>query len=363
MSKEVQAAAGQALMAGFHGVENPPETIANALREGRLGGVILFSRNIRPGEEGLLTLAALNEKIDRERTSGGPGPLIAVDQEGGRVRRVQDCVTPIPPMARVGATGDRELATKVGEVIANELTTLGFNLNFAPVLDIWSNPANQVIGDRAFGTCPEVVSTMAGAITVGHYLAGVVPCGKHFPGHGDTIADSHLELPILEHTIEALEKRELIPFRRAIQAGIPMLMTAHILMPDIDPEHPVTLSKRGLQGLLREELGFGGVVITDDLEMKAVADRYEVEEMIELGLAAGVDIFLICHTEDKWLRAYDHLVKLAEADGTLRRRLLQAADRVRSLKKRFIPKGPYTPPDQLLAHLANRRHMAVVDLV
>jgi len=265
-------------------------------------------------------------------------------------------------MLRVGQCKDTDLAARVGEVIASELAALGFNLNFAPVLDIWTNPDNQVIGDRAFGTTPEQVSAMAGALTVGHYTAGVCPCGKHFPGHGDTLADSHYELPVLAHDPQELRQRELLPFRRAIAAGIPMIMTAHILIPALDTVHPITLSQAGVRRMLRQEMGYKGVVISDDLEMKAIADRYEIEEVVALGLAAGIDIFLICHTEALWKRAHAALVDLGQTQPWAAQAIKEAAQRVRQLKTNYLPAQPYKPGD-LTSQLNTPEHRAVMELI
>ena len=365
--EELHLAVGQMLLVGFHGTEEPPDTIRAALTTGTVGGVILFRRNVEPGEDGLLKLAQLNAQLGACHPQGGPPPFIAVDQEGGRVMRVRGSgVTPLPPMGRVGATGDRELVAQVGEVIATEIAALGFNLNFAPVLDVFTNPENTVIGDRAFGSDPHAVAELAGAFTVGHYVAGVVPCGKHFPGHGDTVADSHHELPVVLHGPERLEEVELIPFARAVGAGIPMIMTAHILVPALDALHPMTLSEVGLKRLLRTEMGYDGVVITDDLEMNAVAERYSIEEMVELGVRAGVDIFLICHTEALWKRAYARLIELGSGDDALRARILRSAERVRRVKANILPGAPYVAPtslDALQRELNTPEHRAVIERV
>lgn len=171
---------------------------------------------------------------------------------------------------------------------------------------------------------------------LGHHTAGVLPCGKHFPGHGDTMLDSHKDLPTVEHDRERLDRVELRPFERMITADIPMLMTAHVMMPALDPEHPATLSRPIMKDLLRDELGFDGVVVSDDLEMKAVADRYGIEEMLEKGLRAGVDLFLICHTESKWRAGYEHLVDRALKDNRMLLHVIQAAERVRSLKQSYL---------------------------
>lgn len=359
-SAALQAAAGQLLVVGYQGMEAPSPAVSTALRAGHLGGVILFSRNIGPGAEGLLALAAMNEAIHRCVPYGSAWPLVAVDQEGGRVRRLREGVTLVPPMAVVGRAGSRELAARVSEVVASEVGALGFNLNFAPVLDVFTNPANTVIGDRAFGVTAEHVAEMAGAFCVGHYTMGVIPCGKHFPGHGDTVADSHFELPVLLHSTERLEAVELVPFARAVASRIPMLMTAHVLVPALEALHPMTLSPVGIGRLLRQEMGYEGVVITDDLEMKAVADRYAIEDMVELGLAAGVDIFLICHTEEKWQRAFEQLVRLAERDAGARERVMASSARVLALKRAQLPSSRYEVPSSLLAELDTAEHRAVM---
>jgi beta-N-acetylhexosaminidase len=171
---------------------------------------------------------------------------------------------------------------------------------------------------------------------LGHHTAGVIPCGKHFPGHGDTLLDSHKEMPTLKHDMERLDRVELEPFRRTIGADIPMLMTAHMMLPALDTKDPATLSEAVIDGLLRKKLGYDGVVITDDLEMKAVAERYDVDEMVRLGLRAGIDIFLICHTEAKWQQAYDTLYELATGDEDDLVKVLQAAERVRRLKRTML---------------------------
>lgn len=360
VGRSLRRAAGQLLVVGFEGQSAPSVAVASALGAGELGGVILFARNVVAGVEGLEQLASMNAAIHACVPGGEPSPLVAVDQEGGRVRRLRAGVTPIPPMATVGRAGSREVAARVSEVIAAEVGALGFNLNFAPVLDVFTNPANTVIGDRAFGQTPEVVSEMAGAFCVGHYTMGVIPCGKHFPGHGDTLADSHHELPVLHHDLARLRAVELVPFARMIASRIPMLMTAHILVPALDPVHPMTLSEVGIGRLLRQELGYGGVVVTDDLEMRAVADRYAVEEMVELGLAAGVDVFLICHTEAKWVAAFEHLVHLAERDSRWRERVLESATRVRTLKRDLLPSARYEVPVNLRAELDTEEHRAVL---
>ena len=352
MTTELREQAGQLLIAGYSGT-SLPDHVAAALAGGTIGGTIIFSRNIEsPEQVADLNTASYAAAGDR------PLPFLSIDQEGGRVQRLKEPLTRVPPMAAVGATGDADLAAKVGELLGTELEALGFNLDYAPCIDIFTNPENTVIGDRAFGTDPETVARMGGALSAGLTLSGIIPCAKHFPGHGDTLLDSHYELPRIEHDIERLRTVEIAPFARLIKARVPMIMTAHIMIPAIDTTHPVTLSKQGIGVLLRQNLRYGGVVITDDLEMKAVADRYSIEEMVTLGLRAGIDIFLICHTREKWEEAHEVLVKLGEANEHDRELIALAAGRVAALKKNFL--RPWSRPDDLLSLVGTEAHRALV---
>lgn len=359
---KLQQAVGQLLLVGFPGdAPQPPEHIRQCLAEGSIGGVILFRRNVRDIDQ----VVQLNQALHQAASSAILPPFIAVDQEGGRVVRLRDPLTKIPPMRAVGQTRSQDLIAKVSEVIATEIGAVGFNLNFAPVLDVDTNPLNPVIGDRAFSDDPERVAQAAGAFLVGHLMSGVIPCGKHFPGHGDTLVDSHLGLPVVNHDEKRLNAIELHPFRRATKAEFPMLMTAHILLPALDPDYPATLSKPIIHDLLRKKIGYQGVVITDCLEMTAVAENFEIEEMVERSLHAGVDIFLICHTEDRWRRAFNHLCKLAETDQEAHRRIFESAERVRILKEESLGSmtRPWTPETGWRDVLGHPEHRAIMERV
>lgn len=355
----LRRAAGQMLCIGFAGKDDLPLDVATALSQGTIGGVILFRRNV----ESPAQVARLNAQVHDAARSAIAPPFVAVDQEGGRVARLREPLTLIPPMRDIGNTRDTALVTDISEMMAAEISALGFNVNFAPVLDVDTNPDNPVIGDRAFSNDPDVVARMGGAFVLGHTTAGVIPCGKHFPGHGDTDTDSHLELPVIHHGEQRFEAVELVPFRKLIALKVPMLMTAHILVPALDTVHPATLSHAVMTRLLRDELGYDGVVVSDDLEMKAVADRYEVEEMVELGLRAGVDLFLICHTQALWERAYAHLVALGDNPHD-RARIIQSANRVMKLKDDFLASWPrpWTPGD-FEEVLGSSKHRALVQRV
>ena len=353
--KRIQEMAGQLIVAGFEGVTLPRPT-ADSLASGQIGGCILFRRNV----ENIGQLAALNRDIHR-RARELP-PFVAVDQEGGRVVRVVEGVTPLPPMRRVGQLDHPRRALELAEVMAAELATLGFNVNFAPVLDLDTNPDNPVIGDRSFGASPKLVSRLGAALILGHLTEGVIPCAKHFPGHGDTDTDSHHTLPVVRHCLKKLRSRELIPFEHAVERGVPMVMTAHILLSRIDADHPATLSRTVLS-ILRDELGFDGVIVSDDLEMAAVADAYPIEELVRMGLEAGVDLFLICHSPDKQAAAFEALVRLAEEDPAVLERLRQSHARVVTLKRGLLAPGPWEPDPESLAKLNCEAHRKVVEAV
>ena len=349
---QLKADAGQMLVAGFDGPSLDPGVEA-ALAAGRLGGAILFARNVEEPRQ----VAALNAEILRT-CHGGTAPFVSVDQEGGRVQRIKAPATRLPPMSLVGATEDARLAVRVGEVIGAELEAMGFNLNFAPCADVWTNPENAVIGDRAFSDNPEWVSRMAGAVMLGLTMSGIIQCAKHFPGHGDTLLDSHHALPTVEHDIERLRRVELRPFEALMRADLPMLMTAHVMIPAIDTRHPATFSENAIGELLRRKLHYGGVVVSDDLEMRAVADRYGIEEMMALGVRAGVDLYLICHTREKWEEAFESLVTLGEKSTYDRERIALSAGRIRHLKTQYI--RPWTMPDDLLSLLGTPEHEQVI---
>src|SRR6058998_1380974 len=282
--------AGQLFMVGLPGPALDRET-RRFLTEHCPGGVILFKRNIRSAEQLRQLVAAIHA------TGAGVPPLVALDHEGGRVDRLpHPPFTHFPPMALVGETGDTGLAEAVGRAMGCELRAVGIDLDFAPVLDVWSNPRNRVIGDRAFGTTPRAVVRFALAFARGLARAGVLACGKHFPGHGATVGDSHFVLPRVRRTRRELAATDLFPFARAAAAGIPALMTAHVVVPALDPRRPATVSSRICRDLLRRRLRFRGVLFSDDLEMQAMAGRRRVGRAAVEALRAGCDMLLVCQS-------------------------------------------------------------------
>jgi len=282
---------GQLLWVGFDGLRLP-DPLADQIAAGRVGGVVLFARNVRDSHQVRELTAALHACAPE-----GAPLVVAIDQEGGRVQRLRDPWTEWPTMRALGDVDDLDLTRAVGAALARELLDLGIRLDFAPVVDVDTNPANPVIGDRSFGRDPARVGRHAVALLEGLQAGHVAACAKHFPGHGDTHVDSHKDLPVLRHDLDRLRAVELPPFRAAITAGVASIMTAHVLFPELDPRRPATLSP-DLLAILREELGYSGLVFSDDLEMKAVAGRHRPADLVTGALGAGVDALLVCSEED-----------------------------------------------------------------
>lgn len=306
MPSPVRQEIGQLLIGSFTGQALPVELRALA-REFDLGGVIVFSRNLDVPEQ-VAELAFESEAL------GVALPAwVSIDQEGGRVARLREPFTRWPPMATLGRAGDEALARRFAGALAGELLAVGITLDYAPVLDIHTNPANSVIGDRALAGDAAAVARLGAVLVEALQASGLAACGKHFPGHGDTSTDSHLELPLVEHPPDRLRAVEFEPFRAAIAAGVASLMTAHILVPSLDEARPATLSPAIITRILREELGFDGVIISDDLEMKAVSARYAVADAAVAAIAAGCDAVLICSGDcDLQGRTLEALIRAVE---------------------------------------------------
>ncbi|MGI4790267.1 MAG: beta-N-acetylhexosaminidase [Janthinobacterium lividum] len=300
-----------------------------------VGGIILMGRNIGTPTETSAQIAGLQ---DRTRRRGLPPLFVAVDQEGGRVQRLKPPLyTPRQSQREIGTLNDPKIARQSTRSIGEELKSLGFNWDFAPVLDVDSNPQNPVIGNRAYSSDPHIVAALGVAAIQGFQIdAQILACGKHFPGHGDTETDSHLALPTIRRSREALDQTELIPFRAAIRSGLAALMTAHILFPALDPTLPATLSPAILTGLLREELGFDGLIITDDLEMIGVADHWGAPEAAVLAVQAGADLLLCCHEWETQRAIHAALLSAVETGRLTETRLDQSLSRITAAKAKWL---------------------------
>jgi beta-N-acetylhexosaminidase len=357
--RETRRHAGQLAILGFAGHELTPE-LKSIAREFDLGGVILFARNVVDPAQ-VLEIARQARELRRDL------PLwISVDQEGGRVARLRDPFTVWPPMMTLGrAPLDRAeaLARRFARALAAELKAVGINLDYAPVLDIHTNPKNPVIGDRALGEQADRVARLGRAIIETLQEEGLAACGKHFPGHGDTSTDSHHELPVVEHPPDRVRRVELVPFRAAVDAAVASIMTAHVLLPAFDEERPATLSPLVVDGLLKKEMGFEGLVLSDDLEMGAIADRYAMGEAAALALAAGCDAFLVCGPNpERHIDAIEGVIRALEAERLPLQRVENALARQRRVKERFLAgEPPRLDPARLRDLLGRGEHRAIAE--
>jgi len=333
-------------MVGFSGLE--PGADFSSLVDAGVFGAVLFQRNLGDAKS--------VADLCRSLKSSAKRPLaLAVDQEGGRVTRLRGVpFTSLPPMRAIGVQGDAALARRVGRLLAYELRAVGFDWDFAPVLDVDTNPANPVIGDRSFSRDQELVARLGVALAQGLEEGGVASCGKHFPGHGDTVQDSHLTLPRLPHGLERLREIELLPFKAYARAGLAAVMTAHVVFEAIEPRLPATLSPEVLDGILRNELGFAGVLVSDDLEMKAIADHYAIAEVVRRGALAGVDLFLLCHNAKLQFEAIEALIRSVESGAVEKGRIADANCRLDRLEQRFV-----CAPEDRSATLSSPEHLAL----
>lgn len=355
--KDVYRHVGQLAIAGFGGYEIPSE-LRSFAKEFDLGGIILFARNVADPEQ-------VSEVSRQAEELAGELPLwVSVDQEGGRVARLKAPFTVWPPMITLGRSGDEALAARFARALAAELTAVGISLDFTPVLDILTNPANPVIGDRALSERAEDVARLGRVIIKTLQEEGIAASGKHFPGHGDTNVDSHFELPLIEHPPDRIDRVELVPFREAIAERVASIMTAHILIPALDPDRPATLSPDIVDGMLKKQMGYDGLVLSDDLEMKAIAGHYGIPEATVAAISAGCDAVLMCGSDvETQVAAVEAVIRAAE-DGSLPiKRIEDALARHRRVKERFLapPRPRPLTGVALRAVLGRDEHQAVAD--
>ena len=332
---------GQMLMIGFEGTTLNRET-EDLIRNHHVGGLILFSRNYENPVQ-LHTLIRNLQEVAASTSTGLP-LFISVDQEGGRVARLTEPFTKYPPLCCLGHAQSESLASRFGRALATELKDVGINMDYAPVLDVHTNPENPIIGDRAIASDPQTVARLANAFIQGFRDAGVIPVGKHFPGHGDTHIDSHLDLPTVQRDAATLEAVELLPFKKTIARGLEVIMTAHVIYTAWDETNPATFSKTILQNILRQQLGFEGIIMSDDLEMKAVDNYYDFEALPRLGINAGLDMFMICNNTEKARALHDHLTQEVDQGTVALARVQQSVERILRLKQN-LPSSPPNPPD------------------
>ncbi|CAH1191390.1 Beta-hexosaminidase [Paenibacillus auburnensis] len=337
----LEAKIGQMLLVGIDGTKLE-ESAKRMISEDEVGGIILYKDNIQ-NLKSMLTL--INDL--KKSNSGNTFPLfMSVDQEGGKVSRMPADYTAIPSNAKVGITGNDDAAGTMGRLLAREVLSAGFNMDFAPVLDINSNPANPVIGERSFGSNADIVTRLGIAEMKGLSEEGAIPVIKHFPGHGDTSVDSHLELPVVNKTAAQLAKLEWLPFQAAIQENADAVMVAHILYPKLDPKKPASLSKTIIGGLLRGQMGFDGVVITDDLTMGAITEHYTLPAAAVDTVLAGSDILLIAHEYANEQMVRKALLEAVKKGTISESRINDSVYRILALKEKYhLSDEPLSVPD------------------
>lgn len=305
------------------------EKTKSLIADYKLGGIILFKKDLETTEQSIELLNQI--KLENKRNIL---PLfLGVDQEGGRVERLPDEVVSLPTNKVIGEKNDEQFSYNIGTILGDQLNAYGFNLNFAPVLDVNSNPNNPVIGDRSFSNDPEVVSRLGIKTMQGMQSKNIVTAVKHFPGHGDTSVDSHLELPTVEKSLAEIEEMELIPFKRAIETGVDIVMSSHILLPQIDPDYPASMSKRIIDGLLREQLGYKGVVVSDDMTMLAITNNFDIGDASVAAVNAGTDLVIVAHGHDTVIHVIETLKKAILEGKLTEERIIESVRRIIRLKQ------------------------------
>ena len=319
---------GQMFIMGMDGYY--VDDFTNAMIEDyHIGGIILFGRNIRDSNQLLELTNSLNEVNNKI-------PLfISIDEEGGRVSRMPKEVLNIPSCREIGKKNDAMYAFEVGSTIGMKIKSLGLNMNFAPVLDIDSNPQNPVIGDRSFGGDDEIVSKMGMEVMKGLRSENIISVVKHFPGHGDTSVDSHIGLPRIDKDLESVLQFEIIPFKKAIENHVDGIMIAHILFSRIDPDNPASLSKIIITDLLREELDYNGVVITDDMTMGAILENYAIVDASVQAIMAGADIILLSHGNENKVNAIKGIKEAVVNNKISMERVDESVYRILKLKEKY----------------------------
>ncbi|MCT2537102.1 beta-N-acetylhexosaminidase [Aquibacillus koreensis] len=321
---------GQMIIAGVEGTSLQPND-EKLIKNYHVGGFIFYGNN-------LTTHQQTKELIQdfQEKNRANPLPLfMSVDQEGGRISRIPG-VEEMPTNELIGKRNDPDYAYRIGQKLGQQLNSVGFNLDYAPVMDINSNPNNPVIGDRSYGDNASVVSQLGIQTMLGIQSENIIAVVKHFPGHGDTSVDSHIELPIVDKSLQELNKMELIPFKEAIDSGADVVMVAHILNPNLDPTYPASMSKKVITDILRSQLDFKGVVITDDLTMGAVMNNFGIGDAAVDAIQAGSDIVLVAHDYHKVVQVIEHIKKAVQNGDIKEDRIDESVSRIIELKNRHL---------------------------
>ncbi|WP_338596336.1 beta-N-acetylhexosaminidase [Clostridium baratii] len=327
---------GQLVVSGFYGT-TLDENILKLIKEDKISGVILFNRNVKDSS----TLLSLNNSLKESNKNNKLPLFISVDEEGGLVTRMPKDIKRLPTNKYIGSLNNKDLSYKVGEILGEQLSYFGFNMNFAPVLDINSNPNNPVIGDRSFGNNKDTVAILGTSTMKGIQSKNIISVVKHFPGHGDTSVDSHVNLPVVNYDINRLKSFEFVPFKTAIQNGADAIMVGHILLPKIDSKYPSSMSYEIVTNILRKDLGFNGLVVSDDMTMGAITKNYSIEEASIKAINAGVDLLLVCQKYENTENVLKALKEAVLNETISKERLDNALYNIISIKKKYLLNKEY----------------------
>ncbi len=351
---------GQHMLIGVSGTTLSSEE-KKFIIENNISGVVLFARNcIEPKQ--LRDLCAEIQSLRQQMKDQAP-LFIGIDMEGGRVHRLKPPFTQWPALKNIGELNAPTVAFRFAQSMGAELLAVGINLDFAPCIDVYTNPANTVIGDRALSSDPQQVEKMASALIRGYIKSGVLSCAKHFPGHGHTLIDSHEELPVEEANLSRLQAVELVPFKKAFRSRVDMVMTAHILFKNVDPKWPATLSEIFLKKILREEMKYRGLVITDDLDMKAMAKHYDKAQIPLRAMQAGADLLLYCNEPESPPMAIESLIS-AIAQGQLHKKDLEKTQQsILNVKKIKLLTPDPRPIAEAMQIIGCREHQYLAECV
>ncbi len=329
--------------------------------ENNIGGVVLFDRNLESPEQ-IRDLCAEVQAL-RFQMPGKTPLFISTDMEGGRVHRLKPPFTQWPALKKLGDLDNPTVAFHFSQRMGVEMMAVGINLDFAPCVDVYTNAKNTVIGDRALSNDPHKVERLISALIRGYIKSGIISCAKHFPGHGDTVIDSHTDLPVELATLERLQSVELVPFKKALRSRVDMVMTSHIYFKNIDPKWPVTFSEFFLKNLIREEMKFRGLIITDDLDMKAIANNYEIGFAAVRALQAGADILLYCSEPDAPAVAMESLIEAAVQGQLLEADLEDSYRRIMDLKKIKLLAPDPKPIDEVKEIIGQKDHLELAESI
>jgi beta-N-acetylhexosaminidase len=325
--------------------------------ENNIGGIVLFGRNVADPKQ-VHDLCAEIQSLRHKQSERAP-LFIGIDMEGGRVARLKAPFTVWPPLKKLGDLDAPTVSFHFANRMGIELNAVGINLDFAPCVDVFTNPKNTVIGDRSVSADPEMVAKHTSALVRGYIKAEVMTCAKHFPGHGNTIIDSHEDLPVEQVDLARLESCELIPFKKAFKSRVDMVMTSHIKFPKIDPDWPVTLSEKFIKGIIRDEFRYRGLVITDDLGMKAMSNHYPLEEIPVRALQAGAELLLYCNEPAVPPQALDAIMD-ATAQGVLSEQELEVSyRRILEVKKTKIINPDPLPWSEVSGLIGSEEHQRI----